>query len=370
MIDISTHGIIIEALTQKCAVEIYLNGIPVGLCGIGTSKKFSRPVHEFLIDGENELAVLVNPGPSPAQAEEPTLEGKPAAGAQPPPDPANDVLSDEPDVEDEDDLDFDVLDNPDIKNLDTLNQFMEQKKAAKEGANIPSPGLPDAPDLGLPDPGLPDAPGLPVEQIGIPPDTDATCMVKLTKYPNGVQAGDGPDEPIIEIDWNAAQALEALAKEKQPFPMWIRKKKDLGPMWGPMHWQEGDKLKPNDKTFADAREFISIVRLSIENGEADPVLDKSKTKYEEVSKVYGIDGNERAAIFKKILNEHAGTPEWLFETTEDDEYSLRMVADHRMIECVNTDWGPSIRGVPVPEKGAFLYPMFIGKVKGDWIIMR
>jgi len=41
-----------------------------------------------------------------------------------------------------------------------------------------------------------------------------------------------------------------------------------------------------------------------------------------------------------------------------------------MIECLGKDWQPIIRGVPDPEEGRFMYPMMIGKLKGDWLIMR
>ena len=42
-VDIKQHGIIVEAETRKCTVEIYLNDIPVGLCGVGGSRKLTRP---------------------------------------------------------------------------------------------------------------------------------------------------------------------------------------------------------------------------------------------------------------------------------------------------------------------------------------
>ena len=51
-LDVKQDGIIIEAEVQSCVVEIYLNGIPVGLCGLGPTRKLTRPVHEYLIDGE------------------------------------------------------------------------------------------------------------------------------------------------------------------------------------------------------------------------------------------------------------------------------------------------------------------------------
>ena len=41
--DFKTHGIVLEAEATDCVIEIYLNGIPVGLCGIGGNRSLNRP---------------------------------------------------------------------------------------------------------------------------------------------------------------------------------------------------------------------------------------------------------------------------------------------------------------------------------------
>src|SRR5215211_8559639 len=91
--DVKNFGIVLEAETTDCTIEIYLNDIPVGLCGLGGSWALSRPVHEFLLDGENTLGVLVNPGDAPDRARQFSRFSIPAFGAQPPPDPAMDAFN-------------------------------------------------------------------------------------------------------------------------------------------------------------------------------------------------------------------------------------------------------------------------------------
>src|SRR3982751_3579289 len=91
--DLKNFGIALEAETTDCTIEIYVNDIPVGLCGLGGSRKLSRPIHEYLLDGENELAVLVNPGDTPASVRQFSRQSRPAFGAQPPPDPAMDAFN-------------------------------------------------------------------------------------------------------------------------------------------------------------------------------------------------------------------------------------------------------------------------------------
>ena len=54
---------------------------------------------------------------------------------------------------------------------------------------------------------------------------------------------------------------------------------------------------------------------------------------------------------------------------KDEDFSFRLCANNRLIECIGLDWKPIIRGIPSP-KGRFLYPMLIGKLNDEWLIMR
>ena len=77
-----THGMVVEAEVHNCTVELYINDIPAGLCGIGINQKTTIPINEYLIDGTNKLSVLINPGDTPETVLLPSKESKAAYGAQ------------------------------------------------------------------------------------------------------------------------------------------------------------------------------------------------------------------------------------------------------------------------------------------------
>ncbi|MFN7939405.1 MAG: hypothetical protein U0R19_39125 [Bryobacteraceae bacterium] len=61
--------VVLETAAEQCSAEIYLNRVPVALVGGAWGKTLmGAAVPEHLIDGENELAILVNPGKTPSQA--------------------------------------------------------------------------------------------------------------------------------------------------------------------------------------------------------------------------------------------------------------------------------------------------------------
>src|SRR6266545_8103809 len=237
--DLNKYGIIAEAETTECTVEVYINGIPVGLCGLGARNRISMPVHEYLVDGKNELAVLVNPGDTPATSQDFSKLEKPAWGAQPPPDPS-------------------------------LNAFLgvdqKQEEEEREEERRRSPLW------------RPPRPGEPREWTradinsdvdGIPATPTMRFTAKLSRYPVGAMAGDPKGVPLSNLRWVARDNFAALREQKQPFPFWMRKEAFLGPMFGRTHWEDADKLGLDDKTRAEAKEFVIKVSDMIEKGDAE-----------------------------------------------------------------------------------------------------
>jgi hypothetical protein len=366
--DPGRHGIVVEAETHHCVVEIYVNGLPAGLCGVGAGKTFTRPVHEFLIDGTNELTVLINPGDTPSRATIYSRRRLPAAGAQPPPSPLLDAfmgVEDEPSEAEkrifaelyEDDEDGGSAGEEVVEGDERSAPFsgfnrlefgdLRSEAATKFG---------DEPDERV--------------HVGLPYDSKATFAVSLSLYEVGAMALDGTGHPLAQIGWRATDEENVLSRARIPFPRWIRRTADLGEMFGSLHWQEAPALELDADARADALAFVLQMRDAIESGNADPILELSADRFEEVSRAYGVSADEREDMLRKMLTSQSDRPDWLFITPEEDDLALRLVAGGRMVECVATDWRPLIRGVPGGEQGRFLFPMMIGKRGEDWLIMR
>lgn len=370
-LDPKQHGIIIEAETRKCTVEIYLNKIPVGLCGIGTSRKLTRPVHEFLIDGENELAVLINPGDNPSTAQQPSDGPRPAETAQPPSTPLLDSYMGK-EEEEPSDAEKEIFADIQEDDESDTEQPRGARRRVREGHSEPSElkGLTDRDFRHESEAAVPggDEPGSPRQGLAV--DPEAVCMVRLSRYKVGAMATDGSGEPQIQLAWRARDEQNKLSAARVPFPRWIRGSKNLGKMFGPWHWQDGPRLKLDDTTSGEAMDVVLRIREALEDGNADPILGASRERFKEVAGAYGISEKERADMLRELLAKQRDKPEWLFETPEDESYDFRLVADGHMIECLGPDWRPIIRQVPGSDDGRFLYPMLLGRKKGTWFIMR
>ena len=59
---------VLEAQVTGCSAELYVNDIPVTQVGVGQASSVALPVNHYLATGANTLALLVNPGPTPASA--------------------------------------------------------------------------------------------------------------------------------------------------------------------------------------------------------------------------------------------------------------------------------------------------------------
>ena len=336
-LDILDKAVILECEVHDCVAELYLNGVPVGLCGLGASRKAAIPVQEFLIDGVNEIAVLINPGDAPATSLEASAQESAAWGARPPMDPATAEFAD---VQDEPKPDPDAEEFPDPD----LDDVSGAKRWTERHINFDVEGLPAKPTT--------------------------TVSARLVQYAIGSIPGQDEGEALISIGWDAHPQFENVRREPRPYPRWVRGDQNLGKAYGPLHWQTSDKLKLDADTLAGAKGFVAEVITHLEGGNVDPILALSKERFREVCRAYGLDRAKRVAALKHLVAEGKHKRNWLFETPADDEWSFRLCADDRLIECVGPDWKPVVREVPQGEEGRFLYPMMLGKVGGAWRIMR
>ena len=59
---------VFECLARGCVAEFYLNDIPIIRRGSGVGLEYGGQVNQYLVDGTNELTIVVNPGPVPGEA--------------------------------------------------------------------------------------------------------------------------------------------------------------------------------------------------------------------------------------------------------------------------------------------------------------
>jgi hypothetical protein len=59
---------VLECSARECVAEFYLNDIPVVRRGPDLGLHFAGQSNQYLVDGRNELSVLIHPGPTPGEA--------------------------------------------------------------------------------------------------------------------------------------------------------------------------------------------------------------------------------------------------------------------------------------------------------------
>ncbi len=76
----ASDWIVVECRAVGCRAELYLNDIPVARAGFDMATATTMPVNQYVVTGANEFAVVVKPGPTPAQALEPAPKPEAAGG--------------------------------------------------------------------------------------------------------------------------------------------------------------------------------------------------------------------------------------------------------------------------------------------------
>ncbi len=64
----TTAFYVLECMADGCVAEFYLNDVPVVGRGPDLGKQYAGQSNQYLVDGLNEISILVNPGPTPSKA--------------------------------------------------------------------------------------------------------------------------------------------------------------------------------------------------------------------------------------------------------------------------------------------------------------
>ncbi|MBU8933409.1 MAG: hypothetical protein KOO62_05315 [candidate division Zixibacteria bacterium] len=184
-------------------------------------------------------------------------------------------------------------------------------------------------------------------------------LARIVRMKDGEMAEPGSGEMLAEIKWTGEKA--------EPMPTAVSAEVDLGKQFGAWAWQSADVLTLDSTTCESAAQFISGLSAAYTGGQADPIIKVAQPKHSEVGRAYPEFGDiSFDDMFREQMEMTAEEPNWKPFVLPRDEYDLRLVADGRLIEAIAKNWRPIIR----MEDGDYAYPMLIGKIKGEWQIMR
>lgn len=190
-------------------------------------------------------------------------------------------------------------------------------------------------------------------------DPEMEIWARIVRLKDGEMAEPGSGEMLLEIKWAGVEG------EKMPVVLSVEG--DLGTQFGAWQWESADVLKLDSATYESAAEFISKLSDAYTGGKPDPIIKAAKFKHAEIGRAYPAYGDiSFDDMFREQIEMVSGEPDWKPYALPRSEYDLRLVAGERMIEAVAKNWRPIIR----MENGDYAYHMFIGKVNGEWQILR
>lgn len=257
-----------------CNVEVYVNGIPTRH-SILKQPFSSLPVHPFLIDGENEIEVVVNSGLTPTQSRQGSKE------------------------------------------MDT---------------------------------------------------TEMEVKAQLVKYPPNVIPGEGEGEILANLAW------KGQANTKIAFPKVISTKVNLGKVFGEWGWQKAEKINLNPVEIQGIVAYLKVFHEALSNGDGKKVLELVKLRFDENGRAFPtVDRKKEELEFvSNIENFKKKYPDWKMLPLDPEFFDFRVVAGGRMVEIINKDWQPTIRGTYTfhGKKEEYPYRLFLSKIKGKWVVVR
>lgn len=263
--------IYVEMNKQNCEVELYLNGIPITRLSAKESKT-SEPAHQYLIDGANEIELLIYPGQTPSQARTAQRE------------------------------------------LDTKGAY---------------------------------------------------AIAKLVKYPVGVYPGDASGEVLGMVEWKGQDT------KKEMFPKSISTKLELGPMFGRWQWQDAEQVTLDKKILSEISSYVDKFYAAFSTSNGQEILNLARVRLQELDKAYpGTDPAKENARFLRNVEKRKQNAHWKVTPLRPTQFDFRVCANGRMVEIINSDWKPTIRGVFEDRDFEYTYQMFLSKIKGQWVMVR
>lgn len=264
--------IYVDVEKQNCEVELYINGIPVDRLSPKESRA-SEPAHRYLIDGANEIELLISPGPTPSQA----------------------------------------------------------RKGQREL----------------------DAKG-------------AYAVAKLVRYPIGVYPGDASGVVLGKVQWTGQEAT------KEVFPKSVSVKIELGPLFGRWQWQDAEQLTLDKKTLSEISSYVEKFYAAFSASNGQEILNFARIRIDEGNKSHpGRNPTHENNLFLRDFDELKQNPHWQVTPLHPPLFDFRLCANGRMVEIINSDWKPTIRGTfDDKSEEDYEYRMFLSKIKGEWVMVR
>ena len=193
----------------------------------------------------------------------------------------------------------------------------------------------------------------------------AKAMARLVRYPFGAVVGGPSGEILMHCDWQAPEEATPFV-----FPRAVSTRTDLGEMFGSWHWQEADRIDLDEDVRGELGVFLEELRGPLAAGDPEPLIELSRPRLKDLARAYSLPPGQKERQIRDVTELDARQPWWGMQPLEPESYAFRLCGRGRLVELVGQDWEPVLKENPDEDGSLGQYGMFVGRLDGEWTILR
>jgi hypothetical protein len=151
-------------------------------------------------------------------------------------------------------------------------------------------------------------------------------------------------------------ALEVTGRIRSPFPTW--------------RWQAAEVLRQDTNTLDSAAAYVAEIHRVLVAKEMQRLEQMADVIFEEVSLAFGADPVTSREEFRGFYSRLFADPDYRPAPLDPTEYAFRYCCGNRLLEIRNKGEVPTLRQFGYENDGGWFLPIFLGREKGRWEVLR
>lgn len=194
------------------------------------------------------------------------------------------------------------------------------------------------------------------------PPADSFARARLMVYPPGVDLGLENGVLLGELNWVPED------KGSLNFPKVFEKIVMPGAVLSPWTWQDAAVLTLSDALIGEAHAVLEELVAAFRVGDADAIAKLTSQKIRDALRAY--PAQSEAGLMEMLRDYVAHHKKGPIRPLNPADYEFRLIADGRILECLNRDFSPSIELYDPELQMKVPYSVWLAKIGGKLVVVR